>query len=335
MARVAESAKAPLRSSMPPLKPCLVERMVQTKVWGGHTLQEMFGITTPDGEPIGETWELYDRPDGCSRLGDGLTIREVMATRARELLGDGVQPAYGNRFPLLFKFLDAQTSLSVQVHPDDAQAAPYGDGGKTEAWIVLRTAESARIVRGFKPGVTRAQFEAVARTAEVEHLLHQFRPEVGDCIHVPAGTVHAIGPGAVIFEVQQNSDITYRLYDWGRNRTVHVEEALRVARIDDGTKEPTVPPRPLRDGGTLLLENPFFRLRRYSLLTPQQLTTGGAFLVVTVIGGRGTVGWHSGGNDLPLRVKAGDCVLVPASVGSVFLSPLGGLDLVVTDPTRR
>ena len=320
---------------MPPLKPCLVERMVQTKVWGGHTLREMFGILAPDGDPIGETWELYDRPDGCSALRGGGTIRELMQRHRRELLGDGVQPAFGDRFPLLFKFLDAQTSLSVQVHPDDAQAKPHGDGGKTEAWIVLRTAPSARIVRGFKPGVTRAQFEAAARSPAIEALLHQFKPEVGDCIHVPAGTVHAVGPGAVIFEVQQNSDITWRIYDWGRNRTLHLDEAMAVARLDDGTAQQTVAPQPLPDGGTLVLQNPFFRLRRYAIQWPLPLSTGGAFLVVTAIGGKGTLGWHSGGADVPLKIKAGDTVLVPACVGEVFLSPLGGLDVVVTDPTRR
>ena len=281
---------------MPPLKPCLVERMVQTKVWGGHTLREMFGILAPDGDPIGETWELYDRPDGCSALRGGGTIRELMQRHRRELLGDG---------------------------------------GKTEAWIVLRTAPSARIVRGFKPGVTRAQFEAAARSPAIEALLHQFKPEVGDCIHVPAGTVHAVGPGAVIFEVQQNSDITWRIYDWGRNRTLHLDEAMAVARLDDGTAQQTVAPQPLPDGGTLVLQNPFFRLRRYAIQWPLPLSTGGAFLVVTAIGGKGTLGWHSGGADVPLKIKAGDTVLVPACVGEVFLSPLGGLDVVVTDPTRR
>ena len=147
--------------------------------------------------------------------------------------------------------------------------------------------------------------------------------------------VHAIGPGAVIFEVQQNSDITYRLFDWGRNRTLHIEEGLRTARIEDGSKDQTVEPKMQKDGGVLLLENPFFRLRRYSIQWPLPLSTGGAFLIVTVIGGKGTLGWHSGGTDLPIKVKGGDSVLVPASVGEVFLSPIGGLDVVVTDPTRR
>ncbi|MGE3171611.1 MAG: type I phosphomannose isomerase catalytic subunit [Planctomycetota bacterium] len=316
---------------MTSLKPVHLERLTQSKIWGGHNLADLFGIRSPDGEPVGETWELFDRPEDGSRLRGGGTLRELMAHDRRGLLGRDVAPGHGGYFPLLFKFLDAQTSLSVQVHPDDAAAAAHGDGGKTEAWIVLRTLADARIVRGFKPGVTRAQLEAAVRGPEIEELLHQFRPQEGDCIHVPAGTVHAIGPGAVIFEVQQNSDITWRLYDWGRNRTVHVELGLEAARIDDGTLAPTVPPQPLPDGGRLLLQNPFFRLRRYDLREKREFATHGAFLVVTVLGGQGTLGWHSGGADLPLRLVPGDCVLVPASTEAVYVSPIGQLDVIVTD----
>lgn len=316
------------------LKPVLLDRLVQSKVWGGHHLDAMFGIRSPDGQPIGETWELCDRPDNVSGLRAGGTLRDLMIADRRGLLGKDVRPAFGDRFPLLFKFLDAQTELSVQVHPDDAAAATHGDGGKTEAWLVLQTLANARIVRGFQPGVTRAQFEALAREPELEHLLYQFTPKVGDCIYVPAGTVHAIGPGAVIFEVQQNSDITWRLYDWGRKRTLHLEEGIPASRITNGALDPTVPPKALPDGGTLLTANPFFRMRRYALKQKFEVETKGAFLVVTVLGGQGTLGWHSGGTDLPIRVQAGDCVLVPASTPSVFLSPIGSLDVALTDPAR-
>jgi mannose-6-phosphate isomerase len=318
---------------MPPLKPVLVERSIQTKVWGGQALRELFSIESTNGEPIGETWELFDRPESSSALRGGGTVRGLMEADRRGLLG-AASPGFGGRFPLLFKFLDAQTSLSVQVHPDDALAAPLGDGGKTEAWVVLRTARDARIVRGFRPGVTRARFEAAAHTPELESLLWSFRPEVGDCIHVPAGTVHAVGPGAVIFEVQQNSDITWRLWDWGRARDLHVQQAVAAARVDDGSLQQTVPPRPLPDGGTLLLQTPFFRLRRYALRQKKALATDGAFLVVTALGGHGMLGWHSGGNDEPLRLQPGACALVPACTSEVFLSPIGTLDVVVTDPGR-
>jgi mannose-6-phosphate isomerase len=316
---------------MPQPKPVLVERSIQTKVWGGQSLRDLFGIDGGNGQPIGETWELFDRPEGSSSFVGGGTLRQLMDQDRRALLGRAA-PGFGGRFPLLFKFLDAQDSLSVQVHPGDELASVHGDGGKTEAWVVLRTAPDARIVRGFRPGVTRARFEAAARGQDLEQLLWSFRPEVGDVIHVPAGTVHAVGPGAVIFEVQQNSDITWRIWDWGRGRPLHVEQALAAARIDDGSQQPTVAPRPLRDGGSLLLQTPYFRLRRYALRQKAAMATDGAFLVVTVLGGRGTLGWQSGGQDEPLRLVPGACALVPACTGEVFLSPIGSLDVVVTDP---
>ncbi len=319
---------------MTSLKPVLMQRVVQSKIWGGDHLRAMFGIESPDGQPVAETWELFDRPNAGSSLRSGGTLRALMEQDMRGLLGRDVRPAHGGRFPLLFKFLDAQTSLSVQVHPDDATAARHGDSGKSEAWLVLQTLANARIVRGFKPGVTWTQFESAVRGPGFEDLLHQFRPEVGDCIYVPAGTVHAIGPGVVIFEVQQNSDITWRLYDWGRNRTLHVDEALAAARVEDGSLAPTVAPKALPDGGCLLLSNPFFAMRRYGLQEKFELATQGAFAVVTVLAGQGSLGWRSGGAEPPLRMVAGDCVLVPAAVPAVFLSPIGGLDVVVTTPAR-
>ena len=317
------------------LKPVLLNRLIQSRVWGGHHLEALFGIRSPDGQPIGETWELVDRPEACSRLRAGGSLRELMQMDRRGLLGRDVRPGFGDRFPLLFKFLDAQTELSVQVHPDDQAAQLHGDGGKSEAWLVLQTLENARIVRGFKPGVTRANFELAAHGPEIEDLLYSFKPTVGDCIYTPAGTLHAIGPGAVIFEVQQNSDITWRLYDWGRQRTLHVDHAIRGTKVTNGSLDPTVLPKPLPDGGKLLLATPFFRMRRYDVSAKLEIPTNDAFVVVTVLGGQGTLGWHSGGEDLPLRLQKGDCVLVPAAVGSIFLSPMGKLDVVLTDPARR
>ena len=319
---------------MPPLKPCLMERVVLPKVWGGHGVEELFGIRSDDGGPIGETWELFDRPERSSAIRGGGTLRELMQRDARELLGPRTGTAPGGRFPLLFKFLDAEELLSVQVHPDDRQAAAdgEGDGGKSEAWVVLRSSPSAMIVRGFRPGVRKEQVAAAGPTRAIEELLFSFRPAEGDVIWVPANTVHAVGSGVVIFEVQQNSDLTWRIYDWGRNRRLHVDKALAVARIEDGSRQPTVAPRPLADGGQLLVQTPQFRLRRYRLTRPVTMPTGRAFLVATVLGGRGMLGWHSRGEDQPLRLSPGDCALVPACVPEVFFSPIGHLDLALTDP---
>ena len=321
---------------MPSLKPMLFDRKLLPKVWGGRALEQVMGMPLPAGEAIGETWELFDRPDGSSRIrGAGGTLADVMRTNAEELLGRGVAVGHGGRFPLLLKFIDARDALSVQVHPDDEQARAESDSGKDEAWLVLHAGPDARMIRGFRPGVQREQFSAVAHTQAVESLLWSFRPEVGDCVHVPPGTVHAIGPDVVVFEVQQNSDVTYRLYDWGRPREVHVQKALAVTAIDDqhsAAARPITVPRTLDDGGVELIASRHFRLRRYQLQRPFTLLLNGTFATVTVLAGRGMLGWRSGGNDAPLPLAPGDTVLVPACMERVFLSPIGRLDLAVAGP---
>lgn len=320
---------------MPALQPCLLERKILPKPWGGRALSTVLGIELPADIAVGETWELYDRPDGSSRIrGSDATLQQLMQRDARGLLGRA-RPGRGGCFPLLLKYLDAREALSVQVHPDDEGARPERDGGKSEAWVVLGAGPAARIIRGVKPGVSKPQLAEVARTGAsgIAELLLSFAPSVGDCIYVPAGTVHAIGPDVVVFEVQQNSDVTYRLYDWGRQREVHVDKALAVAHLDaGGSDRSVVTPRPLAQG-ELLVSTPHFRLRRLHVVEQRAVVaTEGAFLVINVVGGRGMLGWHSGGSDAPLFMQTGDCALVPACVEQVFLSPIGRLQVLLTDP---
>ncbi len=323
---------------MQPLKPSLLDRKILPKVWGGRALEALLGISLPAGETIGETWELFDRPEGASRLrGSNTTIADLLRENPVELLGRDVALGHGGRFPLMLKFLDAREALSVQVHPDDEQARGRGDGGKNEASIVLQTGPRARIICGLRPGVDRTTFEAKAATSELEQLLWVYTPRVGDCVHVPPGRVHAIGPDVVAFEVQQNSDLTYRLYDWGRPREVHVERALAVARLDEAgaNPRPDVPSVPLPDGGRQIIATPHFRVRRYDVQQRLSLATGGRFAAVTVVAGRGTLGWSASGAEAPLPLVPGDTVLVPAVVSDFFLSPSSRLDVLVSDPGER
>lgn len=309
---------------MSTLKPCLLERKILPKPWGGRALASVLGLQLPADMAVGETWELYDRPDGSSRIrGSELTLRDLMRDSQRELLGKA-RPGHGGYFPLLVKYLDARQALSVQVHPDDVTARGDGDSGKSEAWVVLGAGPDARILRGFKPGVTRAQFVAVASTAGVVELLQSSTPIVGDCLYLPAGTVHAIGPDVAVFEVQQNSDLTYRLYDWGRDRQLHVDKALAVAKVEVAVDQPSA--------GSLLVKDPHFHVRRLQVQDRASLSTEGSFMVVSVIGGRGVLGWHSSGQDAPLLLQCGDCALVPACCEQVFLSPIGRLQVLLTDP---
>ena len=325
---------------MSSLHPLVLERKLLPKVWGGRALEYVLGLPLPPGEAIGETWELFDRPEGSSRVRGGeTTLAELVREHPVELLGRGVATGHGGRFPLLLKFIDARDVLSVQVHPDDEHAKGERDSGKDEACIVLHAGPNARMIRGLRPGVDRARFSAQAHTAAVESMLWAFTPRAGDTIHMPPGTVHAIGPDVVAFEVQQNSDLTYRLYDWGRGREVSVQKALAVMCVDEpgaaAADRPVVQPVALPDGGTLLLATDRFRVRRYELQRPFTLPTNQRFAAVTVIAGRGMLGWHSGGADAPLPLVAGDTVLVPACVDDVFLSPIGRLDVVVSDPGER
>lgn len=318
-----------------PLKPSLLTRKLVAKPWGGRGLEQVPGLRLPALEQIGETWEVYDRPEGSSRLSfDGRTLQEWLRSDATALLGRGVDMAAGQRFPLLIKFIDAREALSVQVHPDDAQAAGSGDAGKSEAWVVLGAGPDARIIRGVRPGVDRAQFAAAVHSPAITDLLVSFVPKVGDAIEVPAGVVHAIGPDVVLYEIQQNSDITYRLYDWGRDRELHLTDGLAAARFDL-PEQTTVRPVACGDGGEWLFRNRHFTLRRYCLDGPTTMPSEGSFKIATVISGRGALGWRSGGEDPPLPLAPGDSVLVPACVKSVFMSPVGAMTVLWAGPGVR
>ena len=313
------------------LKPYILERKILPKVWGGRALESVLGLTLPPGEAVGETWELFDRPDGSSRIrGSDETVRDLMMEHGPELLGRGVQATTQGFFPLLIKYIDASSRLSVQVHPNDEQARIAGEGGKSEAWVVLATSEDAKVICGLRDGVTHEQFAAVAASQAVEELLQSFTPAVGDAIYVPAGTVHSIGPGVVVYEVQQNSDITYRLYDWGRPRETHVTKALEAVRTASIT--PQADTETDESESEWLFRNEFFSTRRLRVRSPGTFGNGGTFKILSVVEGRGTLGWHSGGVEPPIFIDQGDTVLVPAAMEVLFISPVNDLTVLVSGP---
>lgn len=309
---------------MPRFAPCLFERRILPKPWGGRALERTLGLTLPAGELVGETWELFDRADGSSRLrGSDRTLADLMRDDATALLGAGVAPGFGGRFPLLVKYIDAADRLSVQVHPGEAQAHAVGDGAKTEAWVVLDAGPKARIVCGLRPGVTPEAFARVAATPAVEDLLHAFTPNPGDVVYVPHGTVHAIGPDVVVLEIQQNSDITYRLYDWGRPRDTHLAEGLQALRPNAPS---TVTTTPAPDGA--LLHTDAFTIRRLEFARPTTVQTNATCAIANVIAGNATLTWNSG--TLPL-IRA-DTLLIPACIPEVTFTPAGSLTLIWSSP---
>ena len=236
------------------------ERVFLEKVWGGRRLELSpdeggLSLDLPEGMQVGETWELVDRADVQSVVPEGeawadvfggATLGELVRDHADDLLGR-LAPTAEGRFPLLVKYIDAAAHLSVQVHPDDARAAAHpGWEAKTEAWVVLGATDEGRIFHGFESGTEREAFAAACRTGEpLDAFLRSFAPRRGECFFVPGGTVHAIGAGVTLIEVQQNSDTTFRVNDWGRvgldgkPRDLHVDEAL--ACLDFGSSpEPGV-----------------------------------------------------------------------------------------------
>jgi len=224
------------------LYPLTFHPIFKERVWGGRELERLYGKPLPPGKPIGESWEISDRPGDVSVIANGplagKDLRWLMENHARELLGKA-KPAAGIRFPWLCKILDAREKLSLQVHPPSHQAAELGGEPKTEMWFVAEATPSAELFVGLKRGVTRPEFEEKIRTGQVADCFHRIPARAGDAMFLPGGRVHAIGAGLVLFEIQQNSDTTYRIHDWnrvgldGKPRELHVAQSLASMDFND------------------------------------------------------------------------------------------------------
>lgn len=215
------------------------EPLPQERIWGGRNLQERFGRILPEGKKIGETWELVDRPEARSVVrGTGQALHSFWTSPDKRKLFGSKAPETA-RFPILIKLLDAQEKLSLQVHPPAAKAKELGGDAKTEMWFFLETQKGAEIYAGLRSGIGKSEFEAALANGRVADCFHRLPTEAGQAMFLPSGRVHAIGAGNVILEIQQNSDTTYRVYDWdrkddaGKPRPLHVREALASIQWED------------------------------------------------------------------------------------------------------
>ncbi len=294
--------------------------------WGGRHLQTVLGRSIPAGI-VAESWEISAHPNGQTKVINGpwtgATLTEVQQALGVALVGTRNRRALElGKFPLLIKLLDANQWLSVQVHPDDEYAlANVGEYGKTEMWVVLHAELDAELIYGLKSGIDRAAFAQAIAEGHVPDVLHRVSVQAGDVVFVPAGTVHALGPGIIVAEIQQNSDTTYRIYDWGRlgndgkPRPLHVEEALAV--IDWTQIEPSLIKPPIdtnRAQNELIAQSAYFRTERLSLAADAVYTglcDGSTFEIWGILAGAACITWAGG----QLDINAIGWTLLPAALG--------------------
>jgi mannose-6-phosphate isomerase len=308
------------------LYPFTFQPIFKQRVWGGRELDRLYHKPLPPGLPIGESWEISDRPGDVSVIANGplagKDLRWLMEQHAAELLG-AAKP-HRDRFPLLIKILDAQEKLSLQVHPPPAKAAALGGEPKTEMWYVAEAAPGAELYVGLKQGVTRAEFESKIQTGAVAECFHRVNVRSGDAMFLPSGRVHALGAGLVIFEIQQNSDTTYRVFDWnrlgldGKPRELHIPESLASIDFQD-FEPPLLPSAFVQNGaqrGRALVRDALFTAESHQVdagaslpLRPNKMQ------IIALVAGRMDILAGQG----TLALAPGQFSLVPACLDQVVL----------------
>ena len=310
------------------LYPLIFHPIFKDRIWGGRELQRLYAKTIPAGQ-IGEAWEISDRPGDASVIANGSLagkdLRWLMEHHAAEILGDAKATPEG-RFPLLCKILDAREKLSLQVHPPASKAGELKGEPKTEMWFIADAAPDASLYVGLKHGVTRADFEQKISDGTVADCFHRIPVKAGDTMFLPSGRVHAIGDGLVIFEIQQNSDTTYRVFDWNRvgldkkPRELHIAQSL--ASIDFNDFEPELVTTKFIGGQNFqarqLVRDPLFNVSEVMAESAGNISLGAPKLrVLAVVKGSITV--SGGDSKTSVDLSPGQFCLLPASLKNVEL----------------
>ncbi len=317
------------------MEPLFFEPLIKQIRWGGRKLGEVLDKPIGSASDYAESWEVADHSNGQSVVSSGrfqkTTLSDLVTNFPEELLG---RHASEKQFPLLIKYLDANDWLSLQVHPNDQQAKTYdaAENGKTEAWIILDAEPDSQIVSGLKGGVTREIFEKHLADGTVEETLHMIPAKVGDCIFVPSQTVHALGPGILLAEVQQQSNLTFRLHDWGRMgsdgkpREIHVEESLACIDFERGPVNP-VTPIELANGKHRfqeLVRSDYFVIRRHQAVDEFSIKLDDRFRILMLLDGTATLVTEFGDASL----SRGTTALIPATTNSATIRPAGNVTVL-------
>lgn len=303
-------------TSLPPLR---FRPILRDYLWGGQRLATTLGKPLGDLQRAAESWEIVDHGEDQSTVVDGpiagRTLHQLVEAYGEDLFGRHFPQ---QQFPLLFKYLDCQKTLSVQVHPNDEQGAQLDppDLGKTEAWYVVAAEPGSKIYAGLKSGVDRAALEKAIALGACEECLHDFEPHEGDCVFIEAGTVHALGAGLLIAEIQQASDTTYRLFDWnrvdrdGKPRPLHIKQALDVIDFSRGPVSPSAVAPADRPEVTSMVTCEKFRFDRWHIDMPQRVHNQSQFHIYSLLTGEVVI--KTGDDRVP--IKRGDTILIPASL---------------------
>ena len=316
------------------LYPIKFDPIYKEKIWGGRNLERLFARHLPGNAPIGESWELADLVEGVSVVANGpfagRTLTYLTEHLGEKLLGK-TKPTEDGRFPLLLKLLDANDILSLQVHPDAKAVAEIGEDAalKTECWYVLESRDGS-IFKGVKPGTTPEQFRDAIEHHKAEEFTRKIECKTHDFHYLPAGTVHALGAGLVVAEVQTPSDTTYRVTDWGRGREIHVERSMQCIHF-----EPADDAAP-GAGGDVLLATEYFVVARKELAAGENVAVApGKCVALMIVEGAGSVS-HSGEAETQVEFSAGDTILLPAELKDAKICADGQLSwLHVTLPETQ
>jgi mannose-6-phosphate isomerase len=322
------------------LYPFTFQPIFQERIWGGRKLESLYGKSLPREKIIGEAWEISDRPDANSIITNGplagKNLRELMQSERDAIMGRARSP--DGQFPLLVKLLDAQDNLSLQVHPPQGIASDLGGCPKTEMWYVAAAEPDSRLYAGLKRGVTRQEFAKKTRAGSVAECFHQLPVRAGDSLFLPSGRVHALGKGLVIFEIQQNSDTTYRVFDWnrvdasGKSRELHVDQSLKCIDFEDF--EPSLTNGQFTPVATGVTSR---ALVRHALFGVDLLELRSGARFTEKITEPRVIGVVSGNIQIPhatnsVTLNAGQFALVPAALGELVLTASGDAKILSAAP---
>ncbi len=301
------------------------------RIWGGDNLKKILGKDVPaDMARCGESWEISSVEDSVSEVANGYlagnTLEELVEVYMGDLVGDSIYEKFGVEFPLLIKLIDAQDVLSIQVHPDDEYAEKNHHAyGKTEMWYVISAEDNSEIITGFKKDVTREEYLQSLSNGNLKKLLNVEKAKAGDVYYIPAGRVHAIGKGVLLAEIQQTSDITYRIYDWdrvdsnGKPRELHNDLALDVIDFKEVTNAKWTKPDTVNKTAELAI-CPYFTVNRLTFTNTikRNYDLLDSFVIYMCLAGEASIIY---GKETSERIVKGETVLIPAELKDIILKP--------------